>query len=44
MDYVSNNLHLSTIDEGLKSFRRKAGEKPQREVRMRVRVRVYKPK
>ena len=26
LDYVSNNLQLSTIDEGLKSFRRELGE------------------
>jgi hypothetical protein len=40
---VSNNLQLSIIEEGLKSFRREAGEKPPREVRKRVRARAYKP-
>ena len=44
LDYVSNNLQLSTIEEGLKSFRREAGEKPPRGVRKRGRVRAYKPK
>ena len=44
LDYVSNNLQLSTIQEGLKSFRGEVGKKPPREVWKRVRVRTYKPK
>ena len=40
LHYVSNNLRLSTIEEGLKSFKREVGEKPPREVGKRVRVRV----
>ena len=43
LDYILNNLQLSTIEEGLKSFRREAGEKPPREVRKRVRIGAYKP-
>ena len=43
-DHVSNNLLPSTIEEGLKSFSREAGEKPPREVGKRVRVKAYKPK
>jgi hypothetical protein len=43
-DYVSSNLQLSSIEEGLKTFRREAGEKPPREVGKRVKVRAYKPK
>ena len=49
VDYVSNdmdcvliNLQLSTIEEGLKSFTVKAGEKPPQEVGKRVSVRAYK--
>ena len=42
--HVSNNVQLSTIEEGLNSFRREAREKPPREVRMRFRARAYKPK
>ena len=30
LDYVSNDLQLSTIEVGLKTFRRKVGEKPLR--------------
>ena len=37
-------LQLSTMEEGLKSFRREAGEEPPREVGKRVKVRDYKPK
>ena len=52
LDYVSNdldyvvdvNLQLLIIEEGLKDFRREAGENPPREVGKRVRVRAYKPK
>ena len=40
----THNLQLSTIDEGLKSFSREAGEKPPREVGKRVKVMAYKPK
>jgi hypothetical protein len=43
-DYVSSNLQLSSIEEGLKTLRREAGEKPPREVGKRVKVRAYKPK
>ena len=43
LDYVSNNLQLSTTEVGLKSFKMKAGEKPPREVGKRVSVRAYKP-
>ena len=41
--YVSNNLQLSANEEGLKSFKREAGEKPPREVGKRISVRAYKP-
>jgi hypothetical protein len=44
LDYVSSNLQLSSIEEGLKTFRREAGEKPPREVGKRVKVRAYTPK
>ena len=37
-----NSKKMTT--EGLKSFRREAGEKSPREVGKRVRVRAYKPK
>ena len=43
LDYVSNNLQLSTIDEGLKSFRRELGEATEVS-QERVMVRTYKPK
>jgi hypothetical protein len=36
LDYVSNNLQPSTIEEGLKSFKREAGEKPLRDVEKRA--------
>ena len=36
MDYVSRNLQLSTIEEGWKSFRREAGEKSGRELRLEL--------
>lgn len=43
LEYVVNNLQLSTVKEGLKSFRREAGEKPLIEVRKRARD-TYKAK
>ena len=42
LDYVSNNLQLPTIEEGLKSFKREMGEKPPRVVRKRDIARAYK--
>ena len=44
LEDLSNSLQLSTIEEGLKGFIRKSGEKPPREVGKRVKVRTYKPK
>ena len=41
--YVSNNLQPLANEEGLKSFKREAGEKPPREVGKRISVRAYKP-